>query len=276
MNPHDHTYKNLVRNIYDFGHDKGDRTNTGTRSLFSERMEFFVRDSFPLLTLKHTPFRLVAEELLWFIEGGSNGRMNERDLAARNVHFWKPWASEDGDLGPVYGAQWRSWPMPDGTRHDQLLECQNKLIHNPDDRRIIVSSWNVSELGDMALPPCHLLFQFYSFEVEGQRYLDLQLYQRSCDFALGVPMNYASYTLLLYMMAKTTDHIPNRFIWLGGDCHIYNNHFDGVKEMLQRDPYPAPKLNIKTKRNNIDEYTIDDFELIGYDYHPKISFEVAV
>lgn len=280
MNRFDLQYQELLENILLHGYEKGDRTGTGTISTFGTRMDINVSNEFPLLTLKYTPFRLIAEELFWFIDGGDSEKgMNERDLAKKDVHIWKPWSAEDGSLGPVYGSQWRSWPKQNGdtTEYiDQLKDCEYKLRHNPDDRRIIVSAWNVSELENMALPPCHLMFQFYSFEDEGRRYLDLQMMQRSVDYCVGLPFNVASYSLLLHLMALTTDHIPNRFIWIGGDTHIYNNHIDAVNTMLEREPYSAPQLQIHNKKKSITDYTIDDVGVVNYKSHPKIKAEVAV
>lgn len=276
-NPHDEEYARLMRRILACGVDKGDRTGTGTRSLFGHMMQFDLTEGFPLLTLKRTPFYTIVKELLWFIQGGrGSGRMNNNDLVEDGVDIWTPWAKVGGDLGPIYGAQWRSWPKPDGSYIDQLATVEGKLKESPDDRRLIVSAWNVGVLDQMALPPCHLLFQFYSYASGSERYLDLMMYQRSCDMFIGVPFNIASYALLLHLMASATGHQPGMFKWVGGDCHIYSNHLDHAKQMLHREPYDAPTLLLHRHGLWLDDYQLSDIELVDYKSHRKISAEVAV
>ena len=261
-------YEQLLEEVYDTGVRKGDRTGTGTISLFGTQMRFNLRDGFPLLTTKKVPLRLVAEELFWFLRGESN----VRSLQEKNVHIWDEWADENGALGPVYGVQWRSWPTPDGGAIDQISRAVDLIKHTPNSRRIIVSAWNVAELEKMALEPCHVLFQFYV--AEGR--LSCALYQRSADMFLGVPFNIASYALLTHMMAQQCDLEVGDFIWDGGDTHIYLNHLAQVKQQLARDARPFPRLTFKRKPKSIFDYTFEDLELTGYDPHPPIKGEVSV
>ena len=261
-------YEQLLEEVYDTGVRKGDRTGTGTISLFGTQMRFNLRDGFPLLTTKKVPLRLVAEELFWFLRGESN----VRSLQEKNVHIWDEWADENGALGPVYGVQWRSWPTPDGGTIDQISRAVDLIKHTPNSRRIIVSAWNVAELEKMALEPCHVLFQFYV--AEGK--LSCALYQRSADMFLGVPFNIASYALLTHMMAQQCDLEVGDFIWDGGDTHIYLNHLAQVKQQLSRDTRPFPRLAFKRKPESIFDYTFEDLELTGYDPHPPIKGEVSV
>ena len=261
-------YEQLLEEVYDTGVRKGDRTGTGTISLFGTQMRFNLRDGFPLLTTKKVPLRLVAEELFWFLRGESN----VRSLQEKNVHIWDEWADENGALGPVYGVQWRSWPAPDGGTIDQISRAVDLIKHTPNSRRIVVSAWNVAELEKMALEPCHVLFQFYV--AEGK--LSCALYQRSADMFLGVPFNIASYALLTHMMAQQCDLEVGDFIWDGGDTHIYLNHLAQVKQQLARDVRPFPRLTFKRKPKSIFDYTFEDLELTGYDPHPPIKGEVSV
>ena len=261
-------YEQLLEEVYDTGVRKGDRTGTGTISLFGTQMRFNLRDGFPLLTTKKVPLRLVAEELFWFLRGESN----VRSLQEKNVHIWDEWADENGALGPVYGVQWRSWPTPDGGAIDQISRAVHLIKHTPNSRRIIVSAWNVAELEKMALEPCHVLFQFYV--AEGR--LSCALYQRSADMFLGVPFNIASYALLTHMMAQQCDLEVGDFIWDGGDTHIYLNHLAQVKQQLARDARPFPRLTFKRRPESIFDYTFEDLELTGYDPHPPIKGEVSV
>lgn len=262
-------YEQLLEEVYDTGARKGDRTGTGTISLFGAQMRFnLARDGFPLLTTKKVPLRLVAEELFWFLRGESN----VRSLQEKNVHIWDEWADENGALGPVYGVQWRSWPTPDGGTIDQISRAVDLIKRNPNSRRIIVSAWNVAELEKMALEPCHVLFQFYV--AEGR--LSCALYQRSADMFLGVPFNIASYALLTHMMAQQCNLEVGDFIWDGGDTHIYLNHLAQVKQQLSRDARPFPRLAFKRKPESIFDYTFEDLELTGYDPHPPIKGEVSV
>ena len=261
-------YEQLLEEVYDTGVRKGDRTGTGTISLFGTQMRFNLRDGFPLLTTKKVPLRLVAEELFWFLRGESN----VRSLQEKNVHIWDEWADENGALGPVYGVQWRSWPTPDGGAIDQISRAVHLVKHTPNSRRIIVSAWNVAELEKMALEPCHVLFQFYV--AEGR--LSCALYQRSADMFLGVPFNIASYALLTHMMAQQCNLEVGDFIWDGGDAHIYLNHLAQVKQQLARDARPFPRLTFKRRPESIFDYTFEDLELTGYDPHPPIKGEVSV
>ena len=261
-------YEQLLEEVYDTGVRKGDRTGTGTISLFGTQMRFNLRDGFPLLTTKKVPLRLVAEELFWFLRGESN----VRSLQEKNVHIWDEWADENGALGPVYGVQWRSWPTPDGGTIDQISRAVDLIKRNPNSRRIIVSAWNVAELEKMALEPCHVLFQFYV--AEGR--LSCALYQRSADMFLGVPFNIASYALLTYMMAQQCNLEVGDFIWDGGDTHIYLNHLAQVKQQLSRDTRPFPRLTFKRRPESIFDYTFEDLELTGYDPHPPIKGDISV
>lgn len=261
-------YLDLMRHIRDSGVRKADRTGTGTLSVFGHQMRFDLAQGFPMVTTKKLHTRSIIHELLWFL----NGDTNIAYLKDNNVRIWDEWADESGDLGPVYGAQWRSWPAPDGQHIDQLAQVMETLRTNPDSRRIIISAWNVAELDKMALMPCHALFQFY---VAGGR-LSCQLYQRSADVFLGVPFNIASYALLTHMIAQQTGLIPGDFIWTGGDCHLYLNHHEQVEQQLSRDPMPLPKLSINRQPETITDYRYEDFEILDYEFHPHISAPVAV
>ena len=260
-------YEDLLREVFEHGTPKGDRTGTGTRSLFGKQIRFDLAESFPLITTKRVHFKSVAYELLWFLRGEGNTKY----LTDNGVTIWDEWANSQGDLGPVYGVQWRSWPTPDGGHIDQIALVLEQLKQNPDSRRHLVSAWNVAELDEMALMPCHAFFQFYV--AEGK--LSCQLYQRSADMFLGVPFNIASYALLTLMVAQQTGLEPGEFIWTGGDCHIYDNHVEQVEKQLARDPFPYPTLKI-AKRDSIFDYEFEDFELVGYEHHPGIKAPVAV
>lgn len=260
-------YEDLLAKILREGAKKDDRTGTGTTSLFGQQMRFDLQNSFPLITTKKVYWKGIVGELLWFLQGSSNVTW----LQDHNIHIWDEWAAEDGELGPVYGVQWRSWPTPDGNHIDQISRSLEMLKNNPDSRRNIVSAWNVSELENMALPPCHLLFQFYV--ADGK--LSCQLYQRSADMFLGVPFNIASYSLLTHMFAQQAGLEVGEFIWSGGDCHIYDNHIEQVREQLSRDARPYPQLKL-TKAQDLFSYTFEDCQLEGYDPHPAIKGKVAV
>jgi len=263
-----HAYETFMRHVFEHGTPKTDRTGTGTRSVFGYQMRFPLGEGFPLVTTKKLHLRSIIVELLWFLRGDSNVQY----LRENGVTIWDEWARADGELGPVYGVQWRSWPTPDGGHIDQMTQVLQQIRANPDSRRLIVSAWNVSDIPKMALPPCHLLFQFYV--AEGK--LSCQLYQRSCDIFLGVPFNIASYALLTHMVAQQCDLEPGDFVWTGGDCHIYSNHFDQVREQLGREPRPLPRLSIKRRPPSLFEYRYEDFEVVGYDPHPHIKAPVAV
>jgi len=263
-----HPYETFMRHVFEHGTPKTDRTGTGTRSVFGYQMRFPLADGFPLVTTKKLHLRSIVIELLWFLRGDSNVQY----LRDQGVTIWDEWARPDGDLGPVYGVQWRSWPTPDGGHIDQMTQVLEQIRANPDSRRLIVSAWNVSDIPKMALPPCHLLFQFYV--ADGK--LSCQLYQRSCDIFLGVPFNIASYALLTHMVAQQCDLAPGDFVWTGGDCHIYSNHFEQVREQLSRAPRPLPQLSIKRRPRSLFEYRYEDFEVLGYDPHPHIKAPVAV
>ena len=257
-----------MRHVATQGVAKGDRTGTGTTSVFGHQMRFPLQEGFPLITTKKVHWKSVALELLWFLRGDSNVKW----LQERGVSIWNEWARADGDLGPVYGVQWRSWPKPDGTHIDQIAQVVQQLKANPDSRRIIVSAWNVAELDRMALMPCHAFFQFYV--ADGK--LSCQLYQRSADIFLGVPFNIASYALLTHMLAQQCDLDVGDFIWTGGDCHIYDNHREQVALQLARDPRPWPTLAIKRRPDSIFDYAFEDFEIVGYEPHAAIKAPVAV
>jgi thymidylate synthase len=261
-------YEDFMRHVFEHGVVKADRTGTGTRSWFGYQMRFDLGEGFPLVTTKKLHLRSIIHELLWFLQGSSNVRY----LREHNVTIWDEWARVDGELGPVYGVQWRSWPTPDGGSIDQIAQVIQQIRTNPDSRRLIVSAWNVSDIPKMALPPCHLLFQFYV--AEGR--LSCQLYQRSCDIFLGVPFNIASYALLTHMVAQQCDLDVGDFVWTGGDCHIYSNHFDQVREQLSRAPRPFPKLILRRRPASLFEYVYDDVEIVDYDPHPHIKAPVAV
>ena len=261
-------YEDLLRDVLEHGTHKSDRTGTGTLSVFGRQLRFDLSKSFPLITTKRGHFQSVAVELLWFLRGDTNVKW----MQDQGVTIWDEWADADGELGPVYGVQWRSWPTPDGGHIDQIAELIKNLKSNPDSRRHIVSAWNVSELKDMALPPCHAFFQFYV--ADGK--LSCQLYQRSADTFLGVPFNIASYALLTRMIAQQTGLEPGEFVWTGGDVHIYDNHMDQVLKQLAREPYDYPQLNITRKPDSIFDYTLEDFEVVGYQHHPTIKAPIAV
>ena len=261
-------YEEFMRHVFEHGVTKTDRTGTGTRSVFGHQMRFDLRAGFPLITTKKLHMRSIIHELLWFLRGESNVRY----LHENKVTIWDEWARADGELGPVYGVQWRSWPTPDGGHIDQISQVVEQIKNNPDSRRLIVSAWNVSDIPKMALPPCHLLFQFYV--AEGR--LSCQLYQRSCDIFLGVPFNIASYSLLTRMVAQQCDLGVGDFVWTGGDCHIYSNHFEQVCEQLSREPRPYPQLAIRQRPASLFEYAFEDFEFVGYEPHPHIKAAVAV
>jgi len=302
-------YHDLLKTIMETGIDKGDRTGVGTRSIFGYQMRFNLQDGFPLLTTKKMALRAIIHELLWFLKGDTNLKY----LADNNVHIWDEWpfkaylqrnnspipatgsddwntqlvefiekvkadeafAKDYGNLGPIYGYQWRAWPTPNGETVDQLSEVMKQIKNNPNSRRLIVSAWNVSDIAEMAkagLPPCHCLFQFYI--ANGK--LSCQLYQRSCDTFLGVPFNIASYALLTMMIAQVCDLEPGEFVHTLGDTHIYSNHFEQVKEQLSRDPRPLPIMKINPSKKQLEDFVIEDFELLNYDPHPAIKAQIAV
>lgn len=260
-------YEDLLREILADGAAKSDRTGTGTRSVFGRQLRFDLSEGFPLITTKKVHLKSIVYELLWFLRGDSNVRW----LQDHGVTIWDEWADDNGDLGPVYGVQWRSWPTPDGHHIDQIAQALETLKSNPDSRRNIVSAWNVSEISNMALPPCHLLFQFYV--ANGK--LSCQLYQRSADMFLGVPFNIASYALLTHMMAQQAGLEVGEFIWTGGDCHIYDNHVEQCQLQVSREPRPYPTLKLR-KADSIFDYAYEDIEVTGYDPHPLIRGQVAV
>ena len=268
-------YEDFMRHVATHGVAKADRTGTGTRSVFGYQMRFDLSEGFPLITTKKVHVKSIVYELLWFLRGDGNARW----LQERGVTIWDEWAKPDGDLGPVYGVQWRSWPTPSGGHIDQIAEVVRQLRTNPDSRRIIVSAWNVAALGEMALMPCHAFFQFYvaPAQAEGARArLSCQLYQRSADIFLGVPFNIASYALLTHMLAQQCDLDVGDFIWTGGDCHIYDNHAEQVREQLSREPFPYPTLSIRRRPASIFDYEFDDFAVVDYRHHPAIKAPVAV
>ena len=261
-------YLDFIRHVRDHGQRKADRTGTGTRSVFGHQMRFDLAAGFPLVTTKKVHTKSIIHELLWFLRGESN----VRSLQAAGVSIWDEWADADGELGPVYGVQWRSWPTPDGGHVDQIAQVVAEIRRNPDSRRLIVSAWNVGEIPRMKLPPCHAFFQFYV--AEGR--LSCQLYQRSADLFLGVPFNIASYALLTHMVAQQCDLAPGEFIWTGGDCHLYDNHAEQVDTQLAREPYPLPRLSILRRPPTIFDYRFEDFAIIDYQCHPAIKAPVAV
>jgi thymidylate synthase len=261
-------YLDMMRLVRDTGTRKEDRTGTGTLSVFGHQMRFDLARGFPLVTTKKLHLRSIIHELLWFLSGDSNIRY----LKENGVSIWDEWADENGDLGPVYGVQWRSWPTPDGRKVDQIEQILQQLRETPDSRRIILSAWNVAEIENMALPPCHCLFQFYV--ADGK--LSCQLYQRSCDIFLGVPFNIASYALLTHLLAQQADLSVGDFVWTGGDCHLYLNHLEQANEQLTRETLPLPTLAIKRRPPSIFDYTFDDFEILNYEAHPHIKAAVAV
>jgi thymidylate synthase len=261
-------YLDLLDHVLAHGIQKQDRTGIGTISVFGYQMRFDLRDSFPLMTTKKLHLRSIIHELLWFLMGDTNVKY----LNENRVSIWNEWADEKGNLGHIYGYQWRSWPTPEGGHVDQISQVVESIKNNPNSRRHIVSAWNVGELDKMALPPCHLMFQFYVANGE----LSCQMYQRSCDIFLGVPFNIASYALLTLMMAKATGLKPGEFVHTLGDAHIYLNHLDQVKLQLSREPLPLPKMMLNPRVNGIFDFTFDDFELSGYESHPHIKGAIAV
>jgi thymidylate synthase len=261
-------YLDLMRHVMHHGVRKDDRTGTGTLSVFGHQMRFDLAQGFPLLTTKKVHTRSIIHELLWFLRGDTNIRY----LKENGVSIWDEWADTNGDLGPVYGSQWRSWPAPDGRRIDQISEVVRNIRQNPDSRRLIVSAWNVAEIGHMALPPCHLLFQFYV--AHGR--LSCQLYQRSADIFLGVPFNIASYALLTLMIAQVTGLKPGEFIHTLGDAHLYLNHLEQAQTQLAREPRPLPSMRLNPEKISLFDFIFDDFELLNYDPHPSIKAPVAV
>jgi thymidylate synthase len=268
-------YEDFMRHVRDHGVAKGDRTGTGTTSVFGHQMRFDLNEGFPLVTTKKVFLKAIIVELLWFLRGDSNVKW----LQERGCTIWDEWARADGDLGPVYGVQWRSWPTPDGGHIDQITQLVQQLKANPDSRRLIVSAWNVADLPKMALMPCHAFFQFYvaPATAPGEKgRLSCQLYQRSADIFLGVPFNIASYALLTHMLAQQCDLDVGDFIWTGGDCHIYDNHREQVDLQLSRAPLPYPTLHLKRRPASIFDYAFEDFEVRDYQHHPAIKAPVAV
>ncbi|WP_162426378.1 thymidylate synthase [Pontibacter pudoricolor] len=261
-------YLDLMQHILDNGVKKEDRTGTGTLSVFGYQMRFNLAEGFPLVTTKKVHLKSIIHELLWFLKGETNIAY----LKENGVSIWDEWADENGNLGPVYGSQWRSWPTPDGRHIDQITQVVNQLKNNPDSRRIIVSAWNVAEIENMKLPPCHAFYQFYV--AEGK--LSCQLYQRSADVFLGVPFNIASYALLVLMMAQVTGLEPGEFIWTGGDTHLYTNHLEQSKLQLTREPRQLPAMVINPDVKDIFDFKFEDFELVNYNPHPGIKAPVAV
>jgi thymidylate synthase len=261
-------YHDLMRHVLDHGTVKTDRTGTGTRSVFGYQMRFNLQEGFPLLTTKKVHLKSIIHELIWFLQGSTNIAY----LKENGVTIWDEWADENGNLGPIYGYQWRSWPAPNGEHIDQISQVLDQIRHTPDSRRMIVSSWNVADVPKMKLPPCHAFFQFYV--AEGK--LSCQLYQRSADIFLGVPFNIASYAILTHMMAQQAGLEVGEFIWTGGDCHLYSNHMEQVELQLSRDTRALPRLVIKRKPDSLFDYRFEDFEVEGYDPHPGIKAPVAV
>ena len=261
-------YHDLMKEVLAKGVQKSDRTGTGTISVFGHQMRFNLADGFPMVTTKKLHLKSIIYELLWFLKGSTNNNW----LKERGVSIWIEWAAPDGELGPIYGYQWRSWPAPNGKHIDQISEVIETIKKNPDSRRIIVSAWNVADIPRMALAPCHAFFQFYV--ADGK--LSCQLYQRSADIFLGVPFNIASYALLTHMVAQQCNLEVGDFIWTGGDCHLYSNHLEQVDLQLSRDFFPLPKLNILRKPDSIFDYEFEDFEIAGYESHPHIKAPVAI
>ncbi len=261
-------YLDLMRHVKEHGVRKEDRTGTGTLSVFGHQMRFDLRHDFPVVTTKKLHLKSIIHELLWFLRGETNIHY----LKEKGVSIWNEWADENGELGPIYGYQWRSWPTPDGRHIDQISQVIEQIKTKPDSRRLIVSAWNVGEIDNMALPPCHAFFQFYV--AEGR--LSCQLYQRSADIFLGVPFNIASYALLTLMVAQVTGLQPGEFIWTGGDCHLYSNHLEQVDLQLSREPYPLPQMKLNPEVTSIFDFKYEDFELVGYQSHPAIKAPVAV
>jgi len=261
-------YHDLMKEVLAKGTPKSDRTGTGTLSVFGHQMRFNLADGFPMVTTKKLHLKSIIYELLWFLKGSTDNNW----LKERGVSIWNEWAAPDGDLGPIYGYQWRSWPAPNGQHIDQISEVLETIKKNPDSRRIIVSAWNVADIPKMALAPCHAFFQFYV--ADGK--LSCQLYQRSADIFLGVPFNIASYALLTHMVAQQCNLEAGDFIWTGGDCHLYSNHLEQVELQLSRDFFPLPKLGILRKPDSLFDYEFEDFEIVGYESHPHIKAPVAV
>lgn len=268
MNNVDRQYIELCRRILENGVEKQDRTGTGTISVFGYQMRFDLSEGFPLLTTKKLHVKSIIHELLWFLKGDTNIKY----LNENGVRIWNEWADENGDLGPIYGYQWRSWPDGKGGNIDQIAQVVEQIKHNPDSRRLIVNAWNVADIDEMALPPCHCLFQFYV--ADGK--LSCQLYQRSADVFLGLPFNIASYSLLTHMIAHVTELEVGEFVHTLGDAHIYSNHIEQIKTQIEREPRKLPMLKIKRNVTDIDDFTFDDFEIIGYNPHPHIKGKVAV
>lgn len=261
-------YEHLLADVLEHGEQKSDRTGTGTRSVFGRQLRYDLAKGFPLVTTKRVHFRSVALELLWFLRGESNVRW----LQERGVTIWDEWASDTGELGPVYGVQWRSWPTPSGEQIDQIAQVVDQIRTDPDSRRHIVTAWNPADIPAMALAPCHAFFQFYV--ADGR--LSCQLYQRSADMFLGVPFNIASYALLTHMVAQQTGLAVGDFVWTGGDCHVYDNHVEQVRTQLAREPFELPELRIARQPDTIFDYAFEDFEIVGYQHHPAIKAPVAV
>jgi thymidylate synthase len=261
-------YLDLMQHVLDNGTQKHDRTGTGTISVFGHQMRFNLQDGFPMVTTKKLHLKSIIHELIWFLKGDTNIQY----LKENGVRIWDEWADEDGNLGPVYGSQWRSWPKPDGGHIDQITQIINTIKNNPDSRRIIVSAWNVAEIENMALPPCHAFFQFYV--ADGK--LSCQLYQRSADIFLGVPFNIASYALLTIMVAQVCRLQPGDFVHTLGDAHLYNNHIEQANLQLSREPKPLPTMKINSAVTNIFDFKFEDFELVNYEAHPHIKGIVAV
>jgi thymidylate synthase len=265
--PADRQYEDLVAHVLEHGVRKPDRTGTGTRSVFGVQMRFDLQRGFPLVTTKRIHFRSVAIELLWFLRGDGNVKW----LQDNGVTIWDEWADPSGDLGPIYGVQWRSWPTPDGAHIDQISGILDLLRTDPNSRRMVVSAWNVGELSAMALPPCHAMFQFYV--ADGR--LSCQLYQRSADLFLGVPFNLASYALLVHLVAQQVGLAVGEFVWTGGDCHIYDNHIEQVTKQLAREVYAFPELKV-SEAPSLFDYTFEHLELVGYEHHPALPAPIAV
>jgi thymidylate synthase len=262
------SYLHLMRHVLDHGVKKTDRTGTGTLSVFGHQMRFDLAKGFPMVTTKKLHLKSIIYELLWFLKGSTNNHW----LTERGVSIWNEWAKPDGELGPIYGYQWRSWPTPSGQHIDQISQIIEQIKTTPDSRRIIVSAWNVADIPSMALAPCHAFFQFYV--ADGK--LSCQLYQRSADIFLGVPFNIASYALLTHMVAEQTGLAVGDFVWTGGDCHLYLNHLEQVNLQLTRNPLPLPQLVIKRTPLSIFDYEFEDFEVLGYESHPAIKAPVAI
>ncbi len=260
-------YEDLLALTLETGTAKSDRTGTGTRSLFGRQLRYDLAAGFPLITTKRVHLKSIAYELLWFLRGDGNARW----LQEHGVSIWDEWAADDGDLGPVYGVQWRSWPTPDGGHVDQLAQVMDTLRRDPDSRRMVVSAWNVAEIPQMALAPCHVMFQLYV--ADGR--LSLHVYQRSADLFLGVPFNIASYALLAHMIAQQTGLDIGELVWTGGDCHVYDNHVEQVRTQVAREAYAFPTLRLRRAASLFD-YTYEDLEVVGYEHHPAISAPVAV